>query len=286
MALNHEALANWQIADARQTYTERDTILYALGLGLGADPVDPRQLAFVYEKSLKALPTLGFVIGTPGAWFADPRIGIDFTKLLNAGVSARFHALIPPSGEVLGRSRVVSLADKGKERGALLVSRRELFDGRNGTLLAEMTSNYLLRGNGGFGGKDVPSAPPHPLPDAAPEATFEYRTLGQLGLIYRLSGDVNPLHADPTVAKAAGFPAPILHGLATFGVAGWVILSHLCGADPTRLRSLEARFSAPFFPGETLLVEVWRTGAEVSFRARSRERDVVVLNNGRAEIVP
>jgi len=284
MPLDHEALAKWQIADATQTYTERDAILYALGLGLGSDPVDPQQLAFVYEKNLKALPTLGLVVGTPGGWFLDPRIGIDFTRLVNAGVGARFHAPMPTSGEVVGRSRVVALADKGKERGALLVSRRDLYDGRTNAHLCEITSNYLLRGNGGFGGPDVDTPPPHAIPDDPPDETFDYPTPRQLGLIYRLSGDTNPLHADPAVAKSAGFPAPILHGLATFGITAWVILSRLCGAEPPRLKALEGRFSAPFLPGETLQIDIWQRGNELSLRALSRERKVVVLNNARAEI--
>jgi acyl dehydratase len=284
MAIDYETLKNWSIPDAAQSYSERDTMLYALGLGVGADPTDAKQLAFVYEKGLKALPTLAMVIGSPGAWFTDPRIGINYTKLVNAGVSAAFHAPMPASGEVVGRSRVIALADKGVASGALLIFRRELHERQSGLHLCDIDTTYLCRGDGGFGGPNVDAPAPHQLPETKPELTVEFRTLAQLALIYRLSGDRNPLHADPAVAVAAGFPQPILHGLCTFGVVGYVALTALCDGDPARLKLLEARFSAPLFPGETLLVDFWRRGNEVSIRARSAERGVVVLNNGRAYI--
>lgn len=284
MALDYQVLSNWKVPDAEQTYTERDTMLYALSLGLGSNPIDTRELDFVYEKRLKALPMLALVVGTPGGWFADPRTGITFRKLVNAGVSARFIAPMPPRGSVVGRTTIVAVADKGKERGALLVVRRDLFDSRSNTALCNITTNYLLRGDGGFGGPDVYTPPPHALPDRQPDQSFEYPTLGQAALIYRLNGDLNPLHADPEVARAVGFPSPILHGLATFGMAGWIVLSKLCDADPTRLKLFEGRFSSPFIPGETLVVDVWKDAGQISLRARSRERNVVVLNNGKAEI--
>ena len=284
MAIDYETLKNWSIPDAAQAYSERDTMLYALGLGVGADPTDAKQLAFVYEKGLKALPTLAMVIGSPGAWFTDPRIGINYTKLVNAGVSAAFHAPMPASGEVVGRSRVIALADKGVASGALLIFRRQLHERQSGLHLCDIDTTYLCRGDGGFGGPNVDAPAPHQLPETKPELTVEFRTLAQLALIYRLSGDRNPLHADPAVAVAAGFPQPILHGLCTFGVVGYVALTALCDGDPARLKLLEARFSAPLFPGETLLVDFWRRGNEVSIRARSAERGVVVLNNVRAYI--
>ena len=222
MAIDYETLKNWSIPDAAQAYSERDTMLYALGLGVGADPTDAKQLAFVYEKGLKALPTLAMVIGSPGAWFTDPRIGINYTKLVNAGVSAAFHAPMPASGEVVGRSRVIALADKGVASGALLIFRRQLHERQSGLHLCDIDTTYLCRGDGGFGGPNVDAPAPHQLPETKPELTVEFRTLAQLALIYRLSGDRNPLHADPAVAVAAGFPQPILHGLCTFGVVGYV----------------------------------------------------------------
>jgi acyl dehydratase len=125
----------------------------------------------------------------------------------------------------------------------------------------------------------------HTIPERAPDATCDLPTRPETALIYRLSGDPNPLHVDPAVAKAAGFPRPILHGLATFGIAGHAILKRLCGYDPARLSAIAGRFSAPVFPGETIRTEMWRDGTVVCFRARVLERDVIALNNGRAEIV-
>ena len=176
------------------------------------------------------------VIGSPGAWFTDPRIGINYTKLVNAGVSAAFHAPMPASGEVVGRSRVIALADKGVASGALLIFRRQLHERQSGLHLCDIDTTYLCRGDGGFGGPNVDAPAPHQLPETKPELTVEFRTLAQLALIYRLSGDRNPLHADPAVAVAAGFPQPILHGLCTFGVVGYVALTAidaLGGGDPS-----------------------------------------------------
>ena len=285
MAIDYDTLKDWPIPDAPQSYTGRDTILYALGLGLGVDPTDQKQLAFVYEAGLKALPTMGLVMGSPGAWFADPRTGLNYTKLVNAGVSATFHAPMPVEGTVLGRSRLLALADKGKDRGALLLVRRELYDSRDNTHLCDVETTYLCRADGGFGGPQVEVPAPHQLPDGEPDQAVDFATVAQAALIYRLSGDWNPLHADPALAKEAGFERPILHGLCTFGIVGHVVLAALCGNDPARLHALEGRFSAPLFPGETLRVEFWKHGAEVSLRARCVERNIVVLGNGRARIV-
>lgn len=284
MATDYDTLMGWQVPEARQTYTERDTMLYALGLGIGFDPSDPGQLGFVYEKGLKAMPSMGVVMGSPGAWFTDPRLGLDMTKLVNAGVSASFHAPLPVSGELVGRSRVTAAIDKGKDRGALVLFRRELYDTRGNRHLCDIDTTYLFRGDGGFGGPGGAVPAPHEIPEGAPERTFDFPTVAQAALIYRLSGDSNPLHADPAVARAAGFPRAILHGLCTYGIAAYAVLSTFCDHDPEKLKLIEGRFSAPVFPGETLRFEFWRRGDVVSLRARSLERDIVVMNNGRARI--
>jgi acyl dehydratase len=147
-----------------------------------------------------------------------------------------------------------------------------------------MVSAAMLRGDGGFGGKPGPQPAPHKLPDGAPQRHVDIKTAPNSALIYRLSGDRNPLHADPKAAAAGGFKTPILHGLCTYGVAGRAILKACCGNDPSRLKSLQVRFSSPVFPGETIRTELWQDGATVSFRARVLERDVVVLNNGLANV--
>lgn len=285
MPHSHATYLNWPIPDSAQSYTRRDTILYALGVGLGGDPVDPGQLSFLYEKGLRALPTLGLVVGSPGAWFADPQLGLDFSRLVNAGVSATFHAPMPVEGEVVGRNSVVSVADKGPERGLLLVTRRSLYSRPDDTHLCDIETTYLFRGDGqSVEAIGAPLARPHGIPDTAPDDIVSFGTLNQSALIYRLSGDLNPLHIDPEAARAAGFPRPILHGLCSLGIVAHMITTRLCAGDPARLRSLAARFVAPLFPGETIDLELWRRGEDVTFRARAKERDTIVLDNGRSLI--
>jgi acyl dehydratase len=147
-----------------------------------------------------------------------------------------------------------------------------------------MTSVGMLRGDGGFGGKPGPQPPPHLLPETAPEMTADIKTYANSALIYRLSGDRNPLHADPKAAAAGGFKTPILHGLCTFGIAGRALIKACCGGSPARLKSMQVRFSAPVYPGETIRTELWAEEQRISFRARVVERDVVVLNNGLATV--
>src|SRR5215467_717805 len=251
-----------------QTYTEKDAILYALGLGLGHDPLNADELPFVYEKDCKVLPTFAVVLGWPGFWARDLDTGIDWVK------------------RVAGETRVTEIIDKGAGKGALVYSERIVTDQATGERIATATQTTFCRGDGGFGGPPREAPPVHALPERAPDHVCDLATRPETALIYRLSGDPNPLHVDPAVAKAAGFPRPILHGLATVGIAGHAILKSLCGYDPARLMAIAGRFSAPVFPGETIRTEMWRDGTVVSFRARVMERDVIALNNGRAKIIP
>jgi acyl dehydratase len=140
----------------------------------------------------------------------------------------------------------------------------------------------FIRGVGGFGKRSEPAKPPHPIPDRVPDLADDFPTIKQAPLIYRQSGDRNPLHFDPDVARAAGFPRPIMHGLCTYGIAGWQIVKTCADNEPERLKALDVRFAAPALPGETLRTEIWCEGEVISFRTRAVDRDVVVLSNGRA----
>ena len=284
MAIDYQKLKNWHFPDLEHRYEAKDTILYALGVGCGADPMDRSELPFVYEDGLKALPTMAVVLGYPGFWLKDPQTGVDWRKILHGEQGLVIHKPLPASGTVIGRTRVTEIVDKGPGKGALLYSDRDVIDKASGDLLATLTSTTFIRGEGGFGGPSGPSPEPHALPDRAPDETVNLKTLPQAALIYRLSGDDNPLHADPDVAAVAGFERPILHGLCTYAVAGRAVLKACCGNDPARLRRFNVRFSAPVLPGETIRTEIWRSGSSVSFRARVVERDIVVLNNGLAEV--
>ncbi|MBN8491570.1 MAG: MaoC family dehydratase N-terminal domain-containing protein [Burkholderiales bacterium] len=289
MPIDAAKLKTWPFQPIVHTYSARDTILYALGLGLGHDPMDRAQLRFVYEDGLQALPTLGVVLGYPGFWAKDPATGIDWVKLLHGEQSLELLAPLPAEGTVVGTTRVTALVDKGAGKGALMYSERDIHDQASGQLLAVSRSVSFMRGDGGFsatGQISDPSPPPREaVPERAPDAVCELKTRPEAALIYRLSGDYNPVHVDPAVAQAAGFQRPILHGLCSFGVSGVALLKTLCGWDPARLKEIGCRFSSPVYPGETLRVEMWSLGGgRHAFRTRVVERDIVVLSHGSARI--
>ena len=284
MTIDYEKLLNWPVPEIIHTYTERDTMLYALGIGLGGDPLDKKQLRYVYEPDLTAVPSMAVVMGYPGFWIKDPDTGIDWKRVVHGEQSIRIHAPLPVAGTVVGKTKIEAIIDKGADKGALIYAKRDISDQETGNLLATASMSTFCRADGGFGGPAGPSPKPHVLPERAPDQSCDLATMPQTALLYRLNGDYNPLHADPEVAKAAGFERPILHGLCTFGVVAHALLRICCDYDPRALRAMDARFSAPVYPGETIRTEIWREAGEVSFRARVIERDVVVLNNGRAEL--
>jgi acyl dehydratase len=284
MPLSPDKLLALQIPDVEQTYGPRDCILYALGVGLGQDPVNEDELAFVYEKNLKVLPTFAVVQGYNAYVLRRPELGITWSHVVHGEHGVVLHKPVAPEGTVIGRSRIVDVIDKGEGRGALIYSERQIVDKPSGELLATINQTTFCRADGGFGGAKRDTPPPHAVPARAPDAVVDLPTRPEMALIYRLSGDVNPLHADPEYARAAGFPRPILHGLATFGAAGHALLRNLCGYDPARLTAMAGRFSAPVYPGETIRTEIWRDGGVASFRARVVERGVVAIDHGRAEV--
>lgn len=285
--IDYDKTRAWQSGAVRHAYTARDSILYALGVGIGADPLDAAQLRFTYEKDLVTLPTMAAVLASPGFWMRERReLGIDATRLVHGEQGITLHAPLPPAATVLGASRVTRIVDKGEGKGAVLHVEKTLTDAGSGQLLATTEQVLFLRGDGGFskqGGGDEAAPPAPATPDTAPELVLDLPTRPEAALVYRLSGDINPLHVDPAVAAKAGFARPILHGLATYGVACHGVVKAFCGYDPARLKHFRARLTSPVYPGETLRLEAWRVAAgEVAFRCRVVERDLVVLANGRA----
>lgn len=275
-------LLAYELPPVRQTLTARDTILYALSVGLGQDPLDPAQLDFVdHHRALKAVPSMAVVLGYPGFWLQDPATTVDVIRLVHGEQGLQLHRPVPVASELIGQTRITGLVDKGPGRGALLYTEKTLTDAASGDLVATATATTVLRADGGFGGDPGPMKPPHPTPSGQPDQVVDLSTRPEQALLYRLLGDDNPLHADPAMAAAAGFPRPILHGLCTFGTVTHALLRALCGYDPARLRSIDLRFSAPVFPGETIRTEIFADGA---FRPRVLERDVIVVNNGKASI--
>lgn len=283
MALNYDKVLNYRFEPVEQTYTPRDTMLYALGLGMSRDPVDPHQLRFTFERELEAIPTMSVVLCRPPAWYQDPELGIDWVRLLHGEQSVNQIRPLPAAATVVGYNRITQIIDKGKDKGALLYIERDIIEKSSGNLLATLSQTLVLRGNGGFNGPKVGAPPLHTIPDRQPDTVTEVLVEPRAALIYRLSGDYNPIHADPELAAKAGFKKPIFQGLGSFGMVAVEVLKNICAYDPRRLQSISARFSAPVYPGDTLRTEIWADSAEISFRASVPERSTVI-DNGQARL--
>lgn len=283
------------------TYTERDAMLYALGLGLGLDPLDERQLAYVYEEArggLKVVPAFAVTLAYPGHWVREAGFGLDWRRAVHVEQGLRLYRALPVAGRVCASTRITRAVDKGEGKGLLLYSERRICDQDSGAVLADVSVVTLARGDGGRAGgiggpsarhakthlQPVSSAAPHALPTRPADGRMLLPTSRQASLIYRLCADANPLHADPRVAAAAGFERPIAHGLWTYGLASYGLVELACGGEPSLLVALACRFRSPAFAGDTLCVEVWIEGRIALFRVTVPQRGVTVLDNGRAEI--
>jgi acyl dehydratase len=283
----HAALAAAD-RDLAFSYSDTQIMLYALAIGMARDPLDSKEIDFVYEKSLKIVPTAATVL----AWGARDirKLGVDYAQVLHGEQSLTLHAPLPPSARLRVDTRTKAIYDKGRDKGALIVSTIDAFDAESGQPLFSQDVTHFARGDGGFRehtGVDcgVPPAP-HALPRRAPDLIVETTLAPNQALLYRLLGDRNILHADTQAARTAGFEKPILHGLCTYGVCCYAIMRTVCDYDPTRITRFDARFSAPIFPGETLCVSLWQDGPVVSFTATAKERGVTVINNGYCLLQP
>jgi len=276
-----DTLRNWRFPEISRAHSEADAMLYALAIGLGSDPTDSRQLRYVYEKALQVFPTMATVLAHPGFWMADPEFGIDATAVLHGEQALTMHGVIPTSGLVVGRLEIDDVIDKGA-KGAFVYSTRTISDAATGELLATLASTTICRNDGGFGGSSQRPGRGGVAHDGPPDLVCTLPTFPNSALLYRLTGDRNPLHADPEVAGRAGFDAPILHGLCTFGVAAHAIVRTVCEYDATRLRHIEVRFSAPVTPGTPIVTRLWNHGDRWSFECSAGESGPVVLTAGQA----
>ncbi|MBS0470816.1 MAG: MaoC family dehydratase N-terminal domain-containing protein [Proteobacteria bacterium] len=289
MAINYEQMMQSKTEGLEASYGDREVMLYALGVGFQRDPMNERELPFTYEKDLVVVPTFATVIptGRPRAGAAagsNPMSGINYLMVVHGEQRVTIHKPLPPAAEVVSDTRVLGVWDKGKDKGAIIVNERVIKEKSTGDKLATLVGTTFARGDGGFGGPKDGAPEPHQLPTRKPDLVHECDTRADQAFIYALSGDRNPLHRDPAVAKRAGFPKPILHGLCSFGTACRAVISTICDYDPKKITSFDVRFSSPVFPGETIVTEMWVDGEVVSYRSRLKERDVVVLNNGRCTI--
>jgi acyl dehydratase len=280
MAINPEKLLNRIFPTVQQTYTEKDCMLYAMGIGMGLDPLDAQCLRFVFEEDLKVVPSQAVMMAHPGFWAIEEDIALDWMKVLHIGQEIIFHKPIPPTATVEATTRFTKVSDKGARVGALIMTSRVVKNVETGEDLLTLINTVLARGDGGFGSERKSSPKIDIIPNRAPDKVCDLPTLPQQALLYRLSGDFNPLHASPAVAEKVGFKAPILHGLCTMGVATHALLKSCTDYDPDRFKHMRLKFSAPVYPGETIRTEIWHEGSDILFRCKSVEQDKVVINNG------
>ena len=289
MAIDYDDMMQSGATGLAARYDEKDVMLYALGVGMGRDPLDEKELPFVYENNgLKVVPTFASVIGRgeapPERQRMPQKSSINFALVVDGERRITFHKPLPTKCEVVADERYLDILDKGEGKGAVLIQERVVREAGGDKLFTIVTSIFA-RGDGGFGGKPQGGPALHEIPERAPDLVTECDTRPDQAFLYALSGDRNPLHRDPAFAKLVGFPRPILHGLCSYGTACRAVLSTLAGYQPERIRQFDVRFSKPVFPGETLVVELWQGGSTISYRASVKERPgTVVLNNGLCQL--
>jgi 3-hydroxyacyl-CoA dehydrogenase/3a,7a,12a-trihydroxy-5b-cholest-24-enoyl-CoA hydratase len=277
-----------KLAPIESSWNEDKLILYALGVGvgIGKSQVDPKVLQYTYENGIKALPTYGVipVFAGVGGLFNVP--GLSFNPMMLLHGEQYTEILEPPlptEASIVTEGTISGIFDKGK--GALVTIDFLTREKKTGKALIKNVMGVFIRGEGGFGGDaKSPEAGNNP-PDRAPDATLEYKTLTQQALLYRLSGDKNPLHVDPMMAQMGGFDVPILHGLCTFGNLGRAALEAFANDEPERFKSIRVRFSKPVFPGETIVSQMWKVSdTEIVCKARVKERDLDVITNAKVTL--
>jgi len=282
MPLDYDQLLASRAVDQAFEYDEARAILYALGVGFGSDPMDPRELPYVYEgTALRTVPTMATMLAPTN--FLDD-CGWDYERLLHGEEKLELYRPLPPAGKLLANSRVTAAYDRGRDKGALIIVQTDVRLAKDDTALFTLASTLIARADGGFGGPKAPSLPAHRLPKREPDLVCRLDTRRDQALLFRLSGDFSPLHADPNLARRLGFPAPILHGRCTYGIACRAILQTICDFDFTLITAIDARFSAPVVPGDRLTTHMWQDGNIVSFRCIVESRDAVVINNGKCTL--
>ena len=282
MSARYDELMALQSLGQRYAYTDRDVMLYAYGIGMGADPMDEQELAFVNEaclteRPLKVVPTFASV----AAWGAGPgEMNLNKVLVVDGERDITFHKPMPVDAKITADSSVLGVFDKGKDKGVVIRHKTVLKDEHGGEL-ATLVASRFARGDGGVGGPSMPQPQAHEMPQRAPDRSVDISTRPDQALIYRLCGDRNPLHSDPQFAHKAGFPKPILHGMCTYGITCRGVLQTYADYDPSAFRQHAVRFSSPVYPGETVTMEMWKDGDVVSFEAKVKARGITVIKSGR-----
>tara|TARA_B100000902_G_scaffold319377_1_gene311583 strand:- start:44 stop:892 length:849 start_codon:yes stop_codon:yes gene_type:complete len=281
MPINYDEIMSLKSENIEISYTDKDSILYGLGVGLGNDPMDIDELKYVYENGQIALPSMATNFQYHSSLLMSAKL--NFVMVVHGEQKLSIVNPIPVSGDFLADMKVLNCFDKGASKGAIIDVETTVKLKSDGTEICKLISTTFARGDGGF---DGPESPPQEIfePEGSPDIVDEITTKPDQALIFRLSGDYNPLHSDPNFAKAAGFPKPILHGLCTYGVACRSIIKTACDNDVKKLKSFNCRFSSPVFPGETIVTEMWKNGNDINFQSKVKERDKIILKNGVSEI--
>lgn len=289
--LNYDAIKSYRFDEVVHPYDAGFTMLYALSLGIGSEFTNDAHLRFVNDAmgdQFVAMPTMATVLGFPGTWWAEPGLGIEHSGVVHGEELIDLHTPIPASGTLVARHEVTHVVDKGEGRGAIVVTDKHLINAETEVPVATVRHALFCRKDGGFSALDdradtLPEIT-SPFPGVYPDKVWRYQTLPQQALMFRLCTDRHPVHASPDVAKQWGFDEPIMHGQCTLGIACFAILAEWADYEPSRLRRLSVRLSAPLYPGETISLEMVEDGSLIAFRVRAVERDVVVLDRGTAEL--
>lgn len=281
MPINYDEIMSMTSENVEISYSDKDSILYSLGVGLGNDPMNLAELKYVYENSQVALPSMAtnFQYHSPLLLKAN----INFILVVHGEQKLSFSNPLPVSGDFISNAKVIGCYDKGAGKGAIIDVETTINLKKDNTEICKLVSTTFARGDGGFGG---PESPKNEIfkPEGDPDFVHEIKTKPDQALIFRLSGDYNPLHSDPNFAKTAGFEKPILHGMCTYGIACRSLVESVCEGDAKRLKKFDCRFSSPVYPGETIVTEMWKNGSKVYYQSKVKERDKIVIKNGVSEI--
>lgn len=282
MPIKYDEVMALKNVGQKYSWTDREVMLYAYGIGMGADPMDEKELSFVNEgyftpRELKVVPTYASV----AAWGANAGpIDVNRVMVVDGERDITFHKPLPVTANITADSSILGVFDKGKDKGAVIL-RKTVLKNDKGEDLATLIASQFARGDGGFGGPSEGQPEPHAIPKRAPDMTVDISTRPDQALIYRLCGDRNPLHSDPEFAKRAGFDRPILHGMCTYGLSCRAVLQTYADYDPLAFKQHVTRFSSPVFPGETVSFDLWKDGNVISLEGRVKSRNVTVIRNGK-----
>lgn len=279
---SYEQMVCLQAKDVPTSYTLRDTLLYALSVGMGRDPVNRDELLYLYEGyALRTVPSQAVTVAVQDLIW---NTGIDVPKCLHGEQKLTLHRQLPLAANLLADHRVVEVYDRGPGKGSIIETESKVRLAADGQPLFDVSSRIVARGDDGMGSATARPSAPHPIPARKPDLVRVAETRPDQALLYRLTGDMNLVHIDPDLAQSVGFRVPILQGSCTYGFVCRDVLAGVCKYDNSLMKTFGARFTSVVYPGEHIETQMWMDGDIVSFRSRALERDVVVLDHGKCTL--